>query len=78
MFTLKANASKAAFITLARLLFSDGVILIDCQQHTSHLKSLGGVDLGRKEFLSLLRETLPPREPRIDRRGSWRELLTRD
>jgi len=58
MFTRKTNASKAAFLTLARYLFDDGVRFIDCQQHTRHLESLGGEDIGRKEFIALLRETL--------------------
>ena len=61
MFSLKPNASKAAFLTLARFLFDDGVRFIDCQQHTNHMESLGGVDIGRKEFLSLLRKTLAER-----------------
>jgi len=58
MFALKPNASKAAFLTLARRLFDDGVRFIDCQQHTAHLESLGGEDISRREFLKLLRETL--------------------
>ena len=55
MFALKPNASKAAFLTLARSLFEDGVSLIDCQQHTRHLESFGAVDIGRGEFIGLLR-----------------------
>jgi len=58
MFSLRPNASKAAFLTLARMLFEKGVRLIDCQQHTSHLESLGAVDISRVEFLTLLREAL--------------------
>jgi leucyl/phenylalanyl-tRNA--protein transferase len=58
MFALKPNASKAAFLTLARRLFDDGVRFIDCQQHTAHLESMGGEDISRKEFIALLRETL--------------------
>ena len=60
MFSIKPNASKAAFITLAQLLFEDGVRLIDCQQHTRHMESLGGVDISRKKFMSLLRASLEP------------------
>jgi leucyl/phenylalanyl-tRNA--protein transferase len=58
MFSLKPNASKAAFLTLARRLFDYGVRFIDCQQHTAHLESMGGEDISREEFLKLLRETL--------------------
>ena len=75
MFTLKPNASKAAFITLAQHLFDDDVILIDCQQHTRHLESLGGVEIGRKEYITLLTKILAVRfagDPdAADRRGSW-------
>ena len=56
MFTYKSNASKAAFLTLARLLFDDGVTLIDCQQPSRHLKSLGAEEINREDYLTLLRE----------------------
>jgi leucyl/phenylalanyl-tRNA--protein transferase len=55
MFAKKPNASKAAFLTLARMLFENGVRLIDCQQHTAHLESLGAEDISRAEFLALLK-----------------------
>jgi leucyl/phenylalanyl-tRNA--protein transferase len=58
MFALKPNASKAAFISFARMLFENGVRLIDCQQHTAHLESLGAEDIGRKEFLALLKDAV--------------------
>jgi len=58
MFSLKPNASKAAFITLARMLFEKGVRLIDCQQHTAHLGSLGAEDISRTEFIALLRDAV--------------------
>ena len=58
MFANRSNASKAAFLTLARLLFEDGVLLIDCQQPTRHLKSLGAEEISRKEYLALLRKSL--------------------
>ena len=56
MFARKANASKAAFLTLAEKLFKDGLSFIDCQVYTKHLASLGGEELPRKEFLALLEE----------------------
>jgi leucyl/phenylalanyl-tRNA--protein transferase len=80
MFIKKPNASKAAFLTLAELLFADGIAFIDCQVRTNLLASFGGVDMGREDFLKLLRETLAPRIPRTsaadraDRRGNWGEL----
>jgi leucyl/phenylalanyl-tRNA--protein transferase len=58
MFSLQPNASKAAFLSLAQLLFADGVTFIDCQVPTDHLCSLGGTALSRRDFLRLLKENL--------------------
>jgi leucyl/phenylalanyl-tRNA--protein transferase len=55
MFSLAPNASKAAFLTLARRLFEDGAAFIDCQVYTSHLESLGGENIPRSEYLAMLR-----------------------
>ena len=75
MFAKVPNASKAAFLSLAKLLFEDGVVFIDCQVHTNHLESLGGQEIRRKNFLRLLRETLAGRQhgntDTLDRRGNW-------
>jgi leucyl/phenylalanyl-tRNA--protein transferase len=73
MFARRANASKAAFLTLARLLFDDGVTFIDCQAWTRHLASLGGIETSRKMFLRLLRRNLGNRDDEWDRRGNWGE-----
>ena len=61
MFAKKTNASKAAFLTLARSLFANGAAFIDCQIPTDHLKSLGGEEIGRADFLRLLKKTLASR-----------------
>jgi leucyl/phenylalanyl-tRNA--protein transferase len=58
MFARRANASKAAFLSLARCLFDEGVRFIDCQVPTEHLRSLGGREMSRVDFLELLRESL--------------------
>ena len=75
MFALKRNASKAAFLTLTRFLFDEGVLLLDSQTPTNHLKSLGAEEISRAEFHTLLREILPPGQAgtRDDHRGSWTE-----
>jgi leucyl/phenylalanyl-tRNA--protein transferase len=54
MFARKPNASKAAFLSLAMFLFADGVTFIDCQIPSVHLRSLGGEEMPREKFLSLL------------------------
>jgi len=58
MFAKKPNASKAAFLTLAQFLFANGIKFIDCQTSSPHMRSLGGVEMSRGEFVKLLRETL--------------------
>jgi leucyl/phenylalanyl-tRNA--protein transferase len=54
MFARQPNASKVAFLTLAQLLFANGVAFIDCQTPSRHLHSLGGREISREEFLGLL------------------------
>jgi len=51
MFTKVSNASKAGFITLVKILKEKGYTLIDCQQETAHLKSLGAQSISRNRFL---------------------------
>jgi len=58
MFFKKPNASKAAFLYLARFLFNDGVTLIDCQQNTRLFESLGAEEISRLEYLTLLRKAM--------------------
>jgi leucyl/phenylalanyl-tRNA--protein transferase len=58
MFARKPNASKAAFLGLASLLFSSGVTFIDCQMPSKHLHSLGGEEISRDKFLDLLKREL--------------------
>jgi leucyl/phenylalanyl-tRNA--protein transferase len=70
MFARIPNASKAAFLTLARFLFADGAAFIDCQVPTRHLASLGGIEISRRDFLDLLGRTAVRRD-HMDRRGRW-------
>jgi leucyl/phenylalanyl-tRNA--protein transferase len=80
MFAKKSNASKAAFLTLAKFLFADGIRFIDCQVPSDHLRTLGGEEISRSGFLSLLAKTLAPRRyapgsrDDLDHRGSWNEI----
>lgn len=54
MFAKVDNASKAGFITLVQKLKEKGYTLIDCQQGTRHLKSLGAESISRDAFLQYL------------------------
>ena len=56
MFARVSNASKYGFITLVRKLQSRNFQLIDCQQETPHLTSLGARPIPRSVFLTMLRE----------------------
>ena len=56
MFTRVPNASKFGFITLVRQLQKRSFWLIDCQQQTRHLASLGARAIDRREFLEWLKK----------------------
>jgi len=56
MFAKASNASKFGFISLVRRLEEHGYTLIDCQQETRHLASLGGRGIPRSRFLTYLRD----------------------
>jgi len=55
MFAKAPNASKAAFLSFAKLLFDHGVACVDCQVPSDYLMSLGGEEMSRKEFLELIK-----------------------
>ena len=54
MFTKENNASKFGFITLVKKLQEKSYWLIDCQQETKHLESLGAKPIPRIDFLEIL------------------------
>lgn len=58
MFANKSNASKFAFINWVEVLKKNGIELIDCQVHTSHLERLGAEFISRKEFNDLLKKLI--------------------
>lgn len=70
MFAAVTDASKIALAALVAHLRRHGVALIDCQQNTAHLASLGGHEIARKAFIAHVRATVDaPRIPwRFDKR----------
>jgi len=60
MFARASNASKYGFITLVQWLESRSFVLIDCQQETEHLGSLGARPIPRSEFRQLLDRYVQP------------------
>jgi leucyl/phenylalanyl-tRNA--protein transferase len=64
MFARVTDASKLAFVGLVVQLRRWGFGLIDCQQETAHLASLGARDIPRAEFIARLnRLTRAPSRP---------------
>ena len=55
MFARSTDASKIALTALVALCREYGVALIDCQQNTRHLASMGASEIPRAEFLSHIR-----------------------
>lgn len=55
MFAKATDASKIALATLVAHLRAHGVAMIDCQQNTAHLASLGGREIGRRDFVAHVR-----------------------
>lgn len=55
MFSFEPNTSKLALIALARQMQEHGGTLIDCQEPTPHLKSLGARFIGYKEYITILK-----------------------
>lgn len=70
MFSKVANASKFGFITLVRVLEDRDFQLIDCQQETRHLQSLGAKMIRRSAFLQIMEQN--KNAPTL--RGSWKNL----
>jgi leucyl/phenylalanyl-tRNA--protein transferase len=55
MFTLRSDASKAAFVRLVHWLTEWRYEIIDCQVTTAHLKRFGAREIPRAIFLTLVR-----------------------
>ncbi|MEY3017633.1 MAG: hypothetical protein RL336_768 [Pseudomonadota bacterium] len=54
MFSTVSDASKAAFVALARQCQAWDFPLIDCQIANPHLSSMGAIDISRQAFLDIL------------------------
>lgn len=65
MFSTETNASKFGFISLVQLLKEKGFQLIDCQQKTKYLESLGAAPITRAKFLNTLELNIKSLEPSV-------------
>jgi len=66
MFTRVTDASKIALAVLVGFLKQHGFSMIDCQQDTSHLASLGAKPIARSRFVAHLFESI-----NLPCRGIW-------
>ena len=64
MFARVTDASKIALAYLVHFLRRHGVEMIDCQQETAHLASLGAIPISRATFIAHLRQAT--RKPPIE------------
>lgn len=55
MFSKVSNASKVAFIHLAKQLEFANYKLLDCQVYNEHLASLGCIEIKREDFMMILK-----------------------
>lgn len=58
MFSLETNASKYGFITLVQKLKRENYVLIDCQQETQLLRSMGADFISRDAFMGYLKNNM--------------------
>jgi leucyl/phenylalanyl-tRNA--protein transferase len=58
MFARVTDGSKIALAWLVAFLRRHGVAMIDCQQETAHLASLGAAPIGRRAFLAHLEASI--------------------
>ena len=67
MFHTMSDASKVAFYNLHSFLIEHGFQLIDCQQETKHLVSLGAYLIDRADYLDEIQKLV--KEPTL--KGNW-------
>jgi len=72
MFHVQANASKAIFFALARVLKEKGFFIIDCQLRAPHLAAWGARAIPRRQYLEWLRRGMAYKTLR----GDWGKQAT--
>jgi len=77
MFSHHNNASKIALAALVAFAHEHALPLIDCQQNTPHLASLGGQLMARERFCHQVRQAITQRSPVWRFQPVyWKNLLT--
>ena len=76
MFSLQTDASKIALSALVCFALQNDIALIDCQQKTAHLSSLGGLTIKRSDFLNTIEPELRKNPPKwIFKPIYWQKIL---
>ena len=79
MFTRVPDASKIALAALVAFCRHAGIGVIDCQQNTQHLASLGAREIRRSDFVATVAKNAGKPSPRWRFEPVyWRELLPRE
>jgi leucyl/phenylalanyl-tRNA--protein transferase len=63
MFAQRTDASKLALAALVSFCRHVGVALIDCQQNTPHLASLGAAEMPRSHFVAHVKQAIALEDP---------------
>lgn len=77
MFAHQTDASKVALAALVAFCRAHEMAMIDCQQNTRHLSSLGAGEISRQEFVSHLARNVDKTAPLWEFKPVyWNQLLT--
>jgi len=74
MFSRVPDASKVALAWLVALMRRAGLVLLDCQFMTEHLRSMGARELAQADYRALVERSLG--EPRMDLAEAWRQFAS--
>jgi len=78
MFSRESNASKFALIVLAKILHKKGFELIDCQQETDHLASMGARPIKASEFYAAIKKNLLMSELHRHSWSDWEQVFKKN
>jgi len=76
MFSLQKDASKIALAALVAFCRANKIVMIDCQQNTDHLASLGAKEIPRTRFIESIKISQTEQAPDWQfKRDYWQTLL---
>jgi leucyl/phenylalanyl-tRNA--protein transferase len=76
MFSHQSNASKYALAALVAFCRASGITMIDCQQDTPHLASLGAQPIARDDFCCFLKSAIVLPSPKWEfQTVYWKQII---